>query len=135
MSFSCIHCHKEVSEKALGTQHRNHCPYCLWSQHLDNLPGDRSADCGGAMRPLGLSFKNDGGQIGELMVVHKCQKCGVESKNRLAGDDEASAIVGVFEESLDNHPESSFKLLAEADRREIITQVFGKAYADEHLPK
>ena len=24
-------------------------PYCLCSQHLDNVPGDRAADCGGAI--------------------------------------------------------------------------------------
>ena len=31
-----------------GTQHRNHCPNCLTSLHLDNEPGDRAANCGEA---------------------------------------------------------------------------------------
>ena len=30
-----------------GTRHRNHCPNCLASVHLDDEPGDRAADCGG----------------------------------------------------------------------------------------
>ena len=29
--------------KPAGTQHRNHCPNCLTSLHLDNEPGDRAA--------------------------------------------------------------------------------------------
>lgn len=44
--------------KPTGTQHRNHCPNCLTSLHLDNKPGDRAADDNPmllmsiAMRPL-----------------------------------------------------------------------------------
>ena len=52
--FTCLHCGKTVSLKAHGTEHRNHCPHCLWSLHVDDLPGD---DCEGrllslAMKPL-----------------------------------------------------------------------------------
>ena len=39
--------------KPAGTQHRNHCPNCLSSLHLDIEPGDREADCGGIMDPVG----------------------------------------------------------------------------------
>ncbi|MDD5840828.1 MAG: RNHCP domain-containing protein, partial [Gemmiger formicilis] len=40
--------------KPAGTQHRNHCPNCLTSLHLDNEPGDRAADCGGQMEPVAV---------------------------------------------------------------------------------
>ncbi|WP_419962425.1 RNHCP domain-containing protein [Psychrobacillus sp. BM2] len=29
---------------------RNHCPFCLFSKHLDNYPGDRSSECQDLMR-------------------------------------------------------------------------------------
>ena len=48
-SFQCGHCGVDVSLDAPGTSHRNHCPHCLWSRHLDrNVPGDRKAGCTGA---------------------------------------------------------------------------------------
>ncbi|MBO0771672.1 MAG: RNHCP domain-containing protein [Actinobacteria bacterium] len=34
-SFQCAQCGAEVSLDAPGTSHRNHCPRCLWSRHLD----------------------------------------------------------------------------------------------------
>jgi hypothetical protein len=30
-----------VSASAFGTQHRNHCPLCLWSRHVDRKTGDQ----------------------------------------------------------------------------------------------
>ena len=58
---------------APGTQHRNHCPNCLWSRHVDSdVPGDRAADCAAAMEPIGVSVRDDG----EWALVH-----------RIAGDD------------------------------------------------
>ena len=36
-SFRCIHCgaHVVTSPLYAGVLNRNHCPYCLWSRHLD----------------------------------------------------------------------------------------------------
>jgi hypothetical protein len=82
-SFVCAHCGQTVSLTAPGTKHRNHCPFCLYSVHLDQGIGDRRADCGGIMVPIGKTYKKDG----EEMVVHKCEICGVVRKNRVAGDD------------------------------------------------
>ena len=31
--FTCAHCGREV--EALGYTSRNHCPFCLWSLHVD----------------------------------------------------------------------------------------------------
>ena len=38
--FICAHCGKEV--EPLGYTSRNHCPFCLWSLHVDINPGDRA---------------------------------------------------------------------------------------------
>lgn len=46
-SFTCKVCGRLVVPDGAGSDHRNHCPYCLSSQHLDIEPGDREADCGG----------------------------------------------------------------------------------------
>ena len=48
--FICAHCGKEVVP--LGYSSRNHCPFCLWSLHLDINPGDRASECGGSLEPI-----------------------------------------------------------------------------------
>ena len=53
-SFTCKVCDRLVVPQGAGSDHRNHCPYCLSSQHLDIEPGDREADCGGAMEAIGV---------------------------------------------------------------------------------
>ena len=46
---------------APGTTHRNHCPTCLWSRHLDDdAPGDRAAECGSSMEPIAVCVRGDG---------------------------------------------------------------------------
>jgi hypothetical protein len=69
---------------APGTRHRNHCPNCLWSRHLDDdVPGDRDADCAGSMEPIGVSARDDG----EWALVHRCTACSTVHVTRIAGDD------------------------------------------------
>ena len=83
-SFRCRHCRLDVPLTAPGTKHRNHCPSCLWSLHVDDdLPGDRAADCAGSMEPVGVSVRDDG----EWALVHRCGGCAAVSLNRIAGDD------------------------------------------------
>ncbi|MBN2101033.1 RNHCP domain-containing protein [Candidatus Dojkabacteria bacterium] len=82
-SFVCRNCGKKVPIDAPGTQNRNHCPFCLYSRHVDIGIGDRKSNCRGMMKPVGVYRKKDG----ELMIVHQCQSCGYVSKNRVAGDD------------------------------------------------
>ena len=53
-SFTCKSCGREVVPTGAGSNHRNHCPNCLCSQHLDIEPGDRAADCGGLMEPIAV---------------------------------------------------------------------------------
>ena len=42
-AFRCAVCGREVAPQGAGTRHRNHCPHCLSSLHLDDAPGDRAA--------------------------------------------------------------------------------------------
>ncbi|MBW1602619.1 RNHCP domain-containing protein [Streptomyces sp. JJ66] len=88
--FRCASCRLDVSLDAPGTAHRNHCPNCLASLHVDRkIPGDRDADCRGRMEALGVSVRPDG----EWMIIHECASCGELSANRIAGDDSPLALV------------------------------------------
>lgn len=105
--FTCQHCRRYVSADTFlaGAQNRNHCPYCLWSRHLDQFePGDRLAACKAGMRPVALSVKRSRkkyvSRSGELMLVHQCTGCGKVSINRIAADDIADYVFEVYEASL-----------------------------------
>nr|WP_281202156.1 RNHCP domain-containing protein [Nocardia jejuensis] len=88
--FRCVGCRLDVPIHAPGTAHRNHCPNCLVSLHVDRkIPGDRAATCRSRMEAVSISARADG----EWMVVHQCTACGELSVNRAAGDDNALALV------------------------------------------
>jgi hypothetical protein len=89
--FICGHCGFSVPATALGTRHRNHCPICLWSRHLDVEPGDREADCGGLMEPVAIAARPDG----EWLLVHYCRRCAELGRNRIAGDDDPVALMSL----------------------------------------
>ena len=59
-SFTCKVCGRLVTPDAAGTDHRNHCPNCLSSLHVDIEPGDREADCGGIMEPIAVWVRGKG---------------------------------------------------------------------------
>lgn len=88
-TFRCSHCRRDVPIDAVGTAHRNHCPACLWSKHLDVEPGDREADCGASMEPIAIAVRKGG----EWLLVHRCHGCGTLSSNRTAGDDNPLLLV------------------------------------------
>ena len=50
------------AHRRAGTQHRNHCPACLWSRHVDDRPGDRAMldDCGSGMEPIAITVRGKG---------------------------------------------------------------------------
>jgi hypothetical protein len=105
--FRCAHCHHIVSSAHLlsGVNNRNHCPYCLWSRHLDlYAAGDRLAACKASMQPVALTAKRRrnkyGPGRGELMLVHLCTDCGGISINRIAADDDTDTLLEVFSTSL-----------------------------------
>lgn len=73
-----------------GGRHRNHCPYCLWSRHVDGrVPGDRASDCGSVMQPVGVVARANG----EQAVLHRCLGCGVERHCRVAADDDVHLLM------------------------------------------
>ena len=83
-SFQCAQCGAHVSLDAPGTSHRNHCPRCLWSRHLDrNTPGDRKAECSAGMEPIAVTVRGKGSWV----LIHRCLSCGRLRLNRTAGDD------------------------------------------------
>lgn len=82
--FSCLHCGASVE----GDGYTNHCPMCLWSQHVDRSPGDRASDCGGMMEPVRVETSRDG-----WILTHRCVVCGHEKKNRSAGEDDREVML------------------------------------------
>lgn len=48
-AFTCKVCGRLVTPGEAGTDHRNHCPNCLSSLHVDIEPGDRESGCGGVL--------------------------------------------------------------------------------------
>ena len=89
-AFRCLGCRIDVPLVAPGTAHRNHCPSCLASRHVDaRVPGDRASACGARMDAVSLSARPDG----EWLLVHQCRGCGALKLNRIAGDDNALALV------------------------------------------
>ncbi len=77
--FVCEQCGVEVHPLARGG-FRNHCPRCLWSKHVDEVPGDRAESCGGLMEPVRVEQDAKRGS----MVVHRCVRCGIIRRNRAA---------------------------------------------------
>ena len=89
-SFRCRNCRLDVPLRAPGTKHRNHCPSCLWSRHVDGrTPGDRAAGCAGGMEPIGVCVRDDG----EWALVHRCAACATVRLNRIAGDDNPLSLM------------------------------------------
>ena len=84
--FLCRVCGFEV--KPLGYTARDHCPRCLCSLHVDNLPGDRANECGGVLRPVGVET-----QRGEYKIVYRCESCGETKRNKAATDDDMNLII------------------------------------------
>lgn len=89
--FTCIHCKLSVPAESWGTKHRNHCPACLYSRHVDEHPGDRACACRSPMQPIAIEAKPDG----EWAIVHRCTGCGQIKVNRIAGDDSERALLSL----------------------------------------
>lgn len=88
-TFRCRRCRALVGPTLTGGRHRNHCPLCLHSRHVDDKhPGDRASACRALMAPVARFARPDG----EVMLVHRCLGCGVERHNRLAADDSVVAL-------------------------------------------
>lgn len=99
-SFTCKVCGRLVVPNGAGSDHRNHCPYCLSSQHLDIEPGDREADCGGAMEPVAVWVRKNG----EWAIIHRCKICGALSSNRIAADDNPMKLMSIAMKPVSSPP-------------------------------
>ena len=88
--FKCGRCKAFIGPTVSGGRHRNHCPLCLFSRHVDrSFPGDRLSDCRSMMEPIGVFHRPDG----EQMLVHRCRGCGADRHNRVAADDNPLAAM------------------------------------------
>lgn len=88
-SFICYNCKEEVHP--LGYTARDHCPNCLHSLHLDINPGDRASNCKGHLIPIGIEKNKKRG----YKILYKCDKCGIETKNVMATDDNMEKIISI----------------------------------------
>lgn len=89
--FTCKICGTWIVPEGAGSQHRNHCPKCLSSIHVDNKPGDRASLCKGIMDPIGVWVRKNG----EWAIIHRCRLCGVLSSNRIAADDNPTLLMSI----------------------------------------
>ncbi len=91
-AFKCNQCHRFIGALPSGGHHRNHCPFCLYSLHVDDRhTGDRQSMCRSRMRPIG-SFQR---RNGEHVLVHRCLGCGFERFNRIAADDDFELVLSL----------------------------------------
>lgn len=84
--FICENCEKKVEK--LNYTARDHCPYCLYSKHVDINPGDRQNNCLGLLEPISIEkYKNT------YKIIYKCTKCNKIHKNIMANDDNFEKII------------------------------------------
>ena len=105
--ITCANCGKVFDLSLKGSKHRDHCPHCLCSLHVDTKPGVRKAWCGtgeygssdfksSILRPIARSSP----QL-PTYIKYQCEKCGKEKINIQAFDDN--------QELLDQLPVMSFQ--------------------------
>ena len=86
--FICEKCNKKVNK--LNYSARDHCPYCLYSKHVDINPGDRLNNCLGLLKPIDIEkYKNT------FKIIYQCEKCGELHKNIIAQDDSYDEILRI----------------------------------------
>ena len=86
--FICENCNKKVNK--LNYTSRDHCPYCLYSKHVDINPGDRANTCRGLLKPVSVEKFKD-----TYKIVYKCEKCSQLHKNIVANDDDFNEIINL----------------------------------------
>ncbi len=84
-AFQCSSCGHEA--ELGGARVRDHCPACLHGLHVDVVPGDRAADCGGVLVPESLELV-----AGEAVIRYRCTLCGARPRVRAHPDDRPAAL-------------------------------------------
>ncbi len=88
--FTCGNCKRAIPPLKSG--YRDHCTYCLWSRHLDDVnPGDRLSKCKGLMQPVGIQHNGRKG----WQIIYRCTRCQATKINVAAPDDDWEAIVNL----------------------------------------
>ena len=86
--FICENCKRKVNK--LNYTSRDHCPFCLYSKHVDVNPGDRQNNCKGLLIPVDIEkFKST------YKIIYKCKKCNCIHKNIIAMDDDFEQIIKI----------------------------------------
>ncbi len=116
-TFTCAVCGRTVTSAGAGSLHRNHCPYCLSSVHLDDQPGDRAAECGGIMEIVGVWVRKSG----EWAIIHRCKRCGIFHSNRVAADDDPLILMPVAVKPLASPPFPLSSLEKRGEKEETDT--------------
>lgn len=91
-SFICENCKKHVEK--LKVTSRDHCPYCLYSKHVDIYPGDRQNTCQGLLKPTGIEKFKD-----TFKILYVCEKCKEHHKNIIAIDDDMEKIIEISKQN------------------------------------
>ena len=87
-AFICENCQKEVTP--LHYSARDHCPFCLYSKHVDIMPGDRKNTCHGLLEPIGIEKFKD-----TFKIIYRCKSCKMIHKNKMATDDDMDKIIAL----------------------------------------
>lgn len=82
--FTCFNCSATVK----GNGYTNHCPECLWSLHVDIIPGDRANPCRGKMQPIKVLCKTD-----DYKIIHICQSCKEQTRVKSVEQDNFDALI------------------------------------------
>lgn len=85
-AFVCGHCGKDVGPG--GAKVRDHCPFCLWSRHVDDIPGDRASNCGQLMRPVAWEMDH-----GTDVIRLECVRCGFVRRMRAHPEDDRRILI------------------------------------------
>ena len=88
--FVCINCGKKVEK--LGYTSRDHCNHCLYSVHVDVMPGDRLNNCKGILEPINVIQTSKKGKV----IIYRCKKCNKELRNIVASDDDENVIYDII---------------------------------------
>ncbi len=76
--FICDICRTFVQ----GNGYTNHCPFCLYSKHVDINPGDRASSCLGTMKPLAKGLDKKG-----YYIIHQCLECFYQGRIKILDHD------------------------------------------------
>ena len=91
-TFTCKVCGRLCTPQNAGSDHRNHCPNCLSSLHVDIEPGDRAVRL--------RRHHGAGGRLGAQRAANgpsstAARRCGALSSNRVAADDNPMKLMSI----------------------------------------